>query len=62
MNPVLKNILAVIAGWLGGSIINMGLVKIRSYDNAYLWPQVLYNLSADVFKSTSLPVNDTVLF
>ena len=28
MNPILKNILAVIAGWLGGSIINMGLVKI----------------------------------
>ena len=28
MNPVLKNILAVIAGWIGGSIINMTLVKI----------------------------------
>ncbi len=28
MNPILKNILAVIAGWLGGSIINMGLIKI----------------------------------
>ena len=27
MNPILKNILAVIAGWFGGSIINMGLVK-----------------------------------
>ena len=28
MNPILRNILAVIAGWLGGSIVNMGLVKI----------------------------------
>lgn len=28
MNPVLKNILAVVAGWLGGSIINMGLVTL----------------------------------
>lgn len=27
MNPIIKNILAVIAGWLGGSVINMGLVK-----------------------------------
>ena len=27
MNPIIKNILAVIAGWLGGSIINMGLIK-----------------------------------
>jgi len=27
MNPILKNILAVIAGWLGGSVINMGLIK-----------------------------------
>lgn len=30
MNPILRNILAVIAGWLGGSIINMGLIKIGS--------------------------------
>ena len=28
MNPILKNILAIIAGWVGGSIVNMGLVKI----------------------------------
>ncbi len=27
MNPIVKNVLAVIAGWIGGSIINMGLVK-----------------------------------
>lgn len=27
MNPILRNILAVIAGWIGGSIINMGLIK-----------------------------------
>ncbi len=28
MNPIIKNILAVIFGWIGGSIINMGLIKI----------------------------------
>ena len=28
MNFVIKNILAVIIGWLSGSIINMGLIKI----------------------------------
>lgn len=28
MNPIIRNILAVIAGWLGGSVINMGLVQI----------------------------------
>lgn len=28
MNPILKNVLAVIAGWIGGSIVNMGLIKI----------------------------------
>ena len=27
MNPIIKNILAVIVGWLGGSVINMGLIK-----------------------------------
>lgn len=26
MNPILKNILAVILGWLGGSAVNMGLI------------------------------------
>jgi len=26
MNPIIKNILAVITGWLGGSVINMGLI------------------------------------
>ncbi len=26
MNPTIKNILAVILGWLGGSAINMGLI------------------------------------
>ena len=30
MNPILKNVLAVIAGWIGGSIVNMGLIKIGS--------------------------------
>ncbi len=28
MNPKVRNILAVLAGWLGGSSINMGLVKV----------------------------------
>lgn len=28
MNPVLKNVLAVIAGWLGGSFLNMTLVML----------------------------------
>ncbi len=27
MNRIIRNILAVIGGWIGGSIINMGLVK-----------------------------------
>jgi len=27
MNPIIKNILAVITGWLGGSVINMGLIQ-----------------------------------
>ena len=27
MNPIIRNILAVIAGWLGGSFINMSLIK-----------------------------------
>lgn len=28
MNPIIRNILAVVVGWLGGSIVNMGLVQI----------------------------------
>ncbi len=28
MNPILKNILAVVAGWIVGSIINMGLINV----------------------------------
>ena len=27
MKPIIKNILAVVTGWLGGSIVNMGLIK-----------------------------------
>ncbi|MGB3465032.1 MAG: hypothetical protein WBA74_07175 [Cyclobacteriaceae bacterium] len=27
MNPIIRNILAVIAGWIIGSIVNMGLVQ-----------------------------------
>jgi len=27
MNPIIKNILAVILGWVAGSIVNMGLIK-----------------------------------
>ncbi len=29
MHPILKNILAIIVGWLGGSAVNMGLVKLN---------------------------------
>jgi len=28
MNPVIRNILAVVFGWLGGSVVNMGLIKL----------------------------------
>lgn len=28
MNPILKNVLAVVAGWIAGSFINMGLVQL----------------------------------
>lgn len=28
MNPILKNILAVIVGWLAGSAVNMGLIQL----------------------------------
>lgn len=31
MNPVLRNILAFVGGWLTGSIVNMGLVKLGHY-------------------------------
>ena len=28
MNRIFKNVLAVIIGWLGGSIVNMGLIEL----------------------------------
>lgn len=28
MNPILRNILAIVIGWFGGSLINMGLIKL----------------------------------
>lgn len=28
MNPILRNILAVIGGWVAGSVVNMGLVQL----------------------------------
>jgi hypothetical protein len=28
MNPILKNILAILLGWFGGSVINMGLIQL----------------------------------
>ena len=28
MNPILRNILAVIAGWIVGSIVNMGFIEL----------------------------------
>ena len=27
MNPIIKNILAIVLGWLGGSLVNMGLIR-----------------------------------
>ena len=30
MNPIVRNILAVIAGWLAGGIVNMGLIALGS--------------------------------
>ena len=27
MKPIFRNILAIIAGWIGGSVINMGLIQ-----------------------------------
>jgi len=30
MNTVLRNILIVIVGWLGGSVVNMGLISLGS--------------------------------
>lgn len=27
MNPVIRNILAVVLGWIAGSVVNMGLIK-----------------------------------
>ncbi len=28
MKPVIKNILAVVVGWIGGSLVNLGLIKL----------------------------------
>ena len=28
MHPIIKNTLAVITGWLGGSAVNMGLIQV----------------------------------
>ncbi len=28
MHPILRNVLAVVGGWLGGSIVNMGLIQV----------------------------------
>lgn len=28
MNAIIKNILAVVLGWLGGSVVNIGLIKV----------------------------------
>jgi len=28
MNPILKNIIAVVVGWFGGSLVNMGLIQV----------------------------------
>ena len=28
MNPIIKNILAVVVGWMAGSLVNMGLIQL----------------------------------
>lgn len=28
MNPIVKNIIAVVTGWIAGSVINMGLIQV----------------------------------
>lgn len=28
MNPIIRNVLAVILGWFGGSVINMGIIQL----------------------------------
>ena len=30
MHPIARNILAVILGWIGGSIVNMALIQLGS--------------------------------
>lgn len=30
MNPIVKNIIAVVVGWIAGSIVNMGLINVGS--------------------------------
>jgi len=30
MNPIVKNIIAVVTGWIAGSIVNMGLIQVGS--------------------------------
>ncbi len=30
MNPILRNVLAIIIGWVGGSAVNMGLILLGS--------------------------------
>lgn len=31
MNPILKNILAIITGWIVGSIVNMGMIQLGHF-------------------------------
>jgi len=31
MNPIAKNILAILVGWLLGSMVNMGIIKLGHY-------------------------------
>ena len=30
MNPIVKNIIAVVVGWIAGSIVNIGLINAGS--------------------------------
>ena len=58
MNPIVKNILAVVVGWLVGSAVNMGLITVGSNlfpiagvasDDMAALAEAMPNLSAEHF-------------
>lgn len=58
MNPILKNILAFVVGWIAGSIVNMGLIQVGNLvspiegidaSNMEALAEVMPTLSAEYF-------------